>query len=81
MLFQSDWGQIVGTVADWLFMSQGRTMLTVKGTKGGERALPSSFAMSAAGFGRAIYVKNLKGSAVGRCDQVETGGFMKPMYL
>jgi hypothetical protein len=56
-------------------------MLTVKGTKGGERALPSSFAMSAAGFGRAIYVKNLKGSAVGRCDQVETGGFMKPMYL
>jgi len=56
-------------------------MLTVKGTKGGERALPSSFAMSAAGFGRTEYVKTLRGSTAGRCDQVETGGFTRPMYV
>jgi len=62
-------------------MGQGQTMLTVKGTKGGERALPSSFAMSAAGFGVTEYVKSLRGSAAGKCDQIETGGFMRPMHV
>ena len=42
----------VGTTAEWLFLASGHTMLTVKGLVGGEKALPSSFAMSAAAFGR-----------------------------
>lgn len=37
-------------------------MLTVKGTAGGEKALPSSFAMSAAAFGRSQRVLYLQGS-------------------
>ncbi len=37
-------------------MAQGRRMLTVKGLKGGEKALPSSYSMSAAAFGRASEV-------------------------
>jgi hypothetical protein len=37
-------------------------MLTVKGTSGGEKALPSSFAMSAAAFGKSKRVLYLQGS-------------------
>mmetsp|Transcript_66228 Transcript_66228/g.129813 ORF Transcript_66228/g.129813 Transcript_66228/m.129813 type:complete len:86 (-) Transcript_66228:72-329(-) len=37
-------------------------MVTAKGLKGGERALPSSFAMSAAAFGRTGQVVMLTGS-------------------
>ena len=47
------WRTLVGTAAEWLFLGAGRYMLTVKGVSGGEKALPSSFAMSAAAFGRA----------------------------
>ncbi len=48
---------IAGTSAEWLFMSEGRRMLTVKGVRGGENAPVSSFAISAAGFGRTPEVR------------------------
>lgn len=50
-LSKDDWQRLVGTTAEWLFLTQGRHMLMVKGLKGGERARPSSFSMSAAAFG------------------------------
>lgn len=42
----------VGTAVEWVFLSQGRRMLTAKGIDGGKDAMPSSFAMSAAAFGQ-----------------------------
>ena len=60
---QEDWQRILGTTAEWLFMAGGRRMLTVKGLMGGERALPSSFAMSAAAFGRTPEVRFLSKSS------------------
>jgi hypothetical protein len=62
-LSQEHWQQLAGTTADWLLMSQGRRLLSVKGTKGGERAMPSSFAISAAAYGRTAAVLFLEGSA------------------
>jgi hypothetical protein len=64
-----NWQGLVGTTAEWTFLSQGRHMLTVKGLKGGERALPSSFAISAAAYGRAASVKFLEGSKVKPLDE------------
>jgi hypothetical protein len=49
---QADWEIIVGTTAEWLFLGSGQTMLMVRGLGGGEEGPPSSFAISAAGFGR-----------------------------
>ena len=75
---EKNWQRLSGTTAEWLFMSQGRTMLTVKGLKGGERALPSSFAMSAAAFGEAKLVKFLRSSKAdrhGQCDMAEISSF------
>jgi len=57
-----DWQGLVGTTAEWVFLGQGRDMLTVKGLKGGEKALLSSFAVSAAAFGRAASLQYLLGS-------------------
>ena len=62
-------------MAEWLLMGQGHTMLTVKGIRGGERALPSSFAMSAAAFGRTGLVSFLKSSAPGKCGWAEISSF------
>jgi len=59
---EETWQRLAGTTAEWLFLAQGRTMLTVKGTRGGERALPSSFALSAAAFGRSDNVRYLRES-------------------
>ena len=75
---EKNWQRLSGTTAEWLFMSQGRTMLTVKGLKGGERALPSSFAMSAAAFGEVKFVKFLRSSKTdrhGQCDMAEISSF------
>lgn len=41
-------------------MAQGKVVLSVKGMKGGEYALPSSFALSAAAFGRSSHVEVLQ---------------------
>ena len=48
----ADWQKLVGTSAEWALLSQGRRMLTVKGLHGGDEAMPSSFALSAAAFGQ-----------------------------
>jgi hypothetical protein len=60
------WRQIVGTTAEWLFLSQGRRMLMVRGLtggNGGEAGMgPSSFAISAAFYGATPAVRLLTGS-------------------
>lgn len=75
---EENWQRLSGTTAEWLFMAQGHTMLTVKGLKGGERALPSSFAMSSAAFGQTKRVKFLRSSKPdrkGQCDMAEISSF------
>ena len=83
---EAQWQSLVGTTAEWLFLSEGRRMLTIKGLRGGEKALPSSFAVSAAAFGRAAAVEYLLSStdrhapegqegASLRCDWREIGMF------
>jgi hypothetical protein len=44
-------------------------MLVVKGVHGGERAMPSSFSMSAAAFGKTAMVISLDGSSLPRTGE------------
>jgi hypothetical protein len=62
-LTTEQWQQLVGTTAEWLFVTQGRRMVTIRGITGGELNDPSSFSTSAAAFGRATSVTYLRGSA------------------
>ena len=64
---KGDWQELTASTAEWLFLSQGMSMLTVKGIKGGEIALvlPSSYAESSAAFGRSSSMKILEGSSSG----------------
>jgi hypothetical protein len=56
----------VATTAEWLCLGQAAHILTVKGLNGGEKLRPSSFATSAAAFGRSREVSQLLGST--RCN-------------
>ena len=47
------WKHLAGSTADWLLLAQGATVLTVKGTKGGDIAPASTYSMSAAAYGQA----------------------------
>jgi hypothetical protein len=58
-----DWRKLACTTAEWIFMTQGRRVLTVKGVKGGENTLHSSFSMSAAAYGRTEALISLESSA------------------
>jgi len=62
-----DWQALVGTTVEWLFLGSARRMLTIKGLKGGERARPSSFALSAAAFGRTEWVTALMAANYPQC--------------
>lgn len=62
--FQDDWQRIVGTTAEWLFMAQGRRVLTIRGLVGGERRAPSSFSLSAAAYAATAEVRYLESSRV-----------------
>jgi len=53
------WDRLVATTAEWLLLSQGRSMLLVKGLKGGEPAAPSSFSATAGAYGKIAVVKML----------------------
>jgi len=75
---KDDWQALVGTTAEWLFMSQGRRMLTVKGLGGGEKALPSSFALSAAAFGRTSELLYLQSSGQAKGGQSAPFSDSKP---
>jgi hypothetical protein len=66
---------LAGTTAEWLFLSQGRRMLSVKGLEGGERAMASSFALSAAAFGHTQDLMFLYGSG-GSCKWETVANFM-----
>ena len=68
------WQRLVGTTAEWLFLSEGSRMLTIKGLKGGEKALPSSFAVSAAAFGRTSEVDYLLSSGKNGAMQCDWRG-------
>lgn len=57
------WDRLVGTTAEWLMLARGEAVLMERGLRGGERAIaPSSFAYTAAIFGRAKAIKLLVGS-------------------
>uniref|UniRef100_A0A7S2SWN8 Uncharacterized protein n=1 Tax=Rhizochromulina marina TaxID=1034831 RepID=A0A7S2SWN8_9STRA len=73
-----DWPALTSTVAEWLLMAQGEEMLTVKGLEGGRGALVSSFAGSAAAFGRTKSVSLLRKSSTSTCDWVEVMEFPSP---
>lgn len=73
----TDWRTLAGTTAEWLCMSSGREMFTVKGLKGGERALPSSFALSAAAFGKAMNMWFLQGSSASKCTWLPLAFFSR----
>ena len=58
------WAHLAGSTADWLMLSQGKAMLAVKGTRGGDGAPPSTYSMSAAAFGRVADVQLLRRSSM-----------------
>jgi hypothetical protein len=58
-MVEEDWRGLTGTTAEWLFLGRGHRMYTAKGVRGGERARPSSFSMSAAAFGGTPLVTQL----------------------
>ena len=57
-----DWRGLAGTTAEWLFLGRGRRLYSAKGVRGGERARPSSFSMSAAAFGGTSFMTQLIGA-------------------
>jgi hypothetical protein len=61
-LTDANWRELAGTTAEWLFLTQGRRMLMVRGLTGGELGAPSSFAMSAAIYGDVREALLLQGS-------------------
>jgi len=68
------WNRLVGTTAEWLLLSSSRSMLQVKGF-GGQNAVPSSFAQTAAVYGGTSLIKYFQGSrqakSKGPKDQIQ----------
>ena len=71
-LSSSESRQLADTTVDFLLMSKASTMIVVKGITGGQRAMLSSFSLSAAMFGTIRKLTQLSGST-GRCSYREAG--------
>jgi len=67
--------ELVATTAEWLFLASGKRMLTVRGTKGGERGGgPSSYAITAAAYAQSTMVRRTGRALEGRGGGMRGGG-------